>query len=274
MNNMLRWSGLYGVTLWMTGIAGAVYLLALLVNVRTSWQQRKLLVGSVLVASGLIVVALIILITELGSPLRFWHLLVYPRFYSPLSVGTWVLTGLLGVLAVTLLLKASPWLPMLSILGAIFASLTIVYPGIVLHATHRPLWYFTNLLPLIFTATSFATGAAVLIFIKLIIDRSLLSNIYYFSAFAAGAGFFLVILFVTTLRFSQATVANRAYAHLMSGGSGILFMSAVSMGMIIPMISVWIMRKRPNLPVILGTEGLILIGALLLRLSFIYGGQV
>lgn len=271
---MLRWSGLYGVTLWMTGIAGAVYLLALLVNVRTGWQQRKLLVGSVLVASGLIVISLIMLIIELGSRLRFWHLLVHPRFYSPLSVGSWVLTGFLGVLAVTLLLKASPWLPMLSILGAVFASLTIIYPGVVLHATHRPLWYFTNLLPLIFAATAFAAGAAVLIFIKLIIDRSLLSNIYYFSALAAGAGFILVILFVTTLRFSQATVANRAYAQLMSGGSGILFMSAVSVGMIIPMISAWIMRKRPNLPVILGTEGLILVGALLLRLSFIYGGQV
>lgn len=271
---MLRWSGTYGVAFWITGMIAAAYLLTVIKNSNGGLRHRKVLSGVVLSGMILLVITLGAYVIKLGIPLRFWHLLVYPRFYSPMSVGTWVLLGLFIIFLATWLLIKKPAVRMLTIPGGLLAIFTIIYPAVLLHATDLTLWYITNLLPVIFAATSFATGAAFLITTNWFIYKKVPRDIYKFSMLVTGMNLVIIILFILQLRLSPAWVANQALIDLLGGISGLLLASSIAIGMILPLSGAWFIRKRFNSLGILGIEGMILLGALLERLAFIYGAQI
>jgi polysulfide reductase chain C len=120
-------------------------------------------------------VGVILLIVDLGAPLRFWHLFTQFNLATPMSAGTWILTvwlifafimviiwwlnnkmpgrftGLLGIVKI-----AKP-------INFIFSILLIAYTGVLLSVSNQPMWSSTILIPALFVASAVSTGVALLI---------------------------------------------------------------------------------------------------------------
>ena len=126
----------------------------------------------------LILVSGAILTADLTHPLRFWRLLVTFRPSSPVSWGSWILTGA-GLVAA---LEAAPAGRALPVLGHAFVAADAVrlaagprlvhalaalfgvglagYTGVLLAASSRLRWHATPLFGAVFLATAFTSAAA------------------------------------------------------------------------------------------------------------------
>ncbi|MGH9527401.1 MAG: NrfD/PsrC family molybdoenzyme membrane anchor subunit, partial [Terriglobales bacterium] len=115
----------------------------------------------------------VLLVWDLGRPLRFHHMLRVWKPSSPMNLGSWLLTSfgaIAGIGAVHALGQAdmlgpvSPWaqrLPMraVSTLGLPLALGMTGYSGVLLAATSVPAWNQSPWLGGIFVASSFASAA-------------------------------------------------------------------------------------------------------------------
>jgi polysulfide reductase chain C len=133
-----------------------------------------------------ITIGLLMLIIDLGQPLRFWHLLFQlgPLHrgliltISPMSIGTWVLVffsficgvfyplfwlaeerfarnTLLAVLAGKERLRR-----IVGICGLPFSIIVAAYTGVLLATSGQPVWASTPLLPVLFVISATSTGFA------------------------------------------------------------------------------------------------------------------
>lgn len=168
------------------GIAGGCYFLAAMLHwigrpedqpiARLGYQAA--FVGAVL--SGLL------LIVDLGQPLRFWHMLFqskrFPlpilKAWSPMSVGSWALF-FFGALATLSALGAVAYEGnsrfrrfaifyegglgrVIAVLGAAFGFFIAGYTGVLLNVTNRPIWADTTTLGVLFLVSAASTAAATL----------------------------------------------------------------------------------------------------------------
>jgi hypothetical protein len=96
-------------------------------------------------ALALLVVDLVLLVADLGDPLRFHHMLRVFKPSSPMSLGTWCLTAYslpLTVLAAISLLGGAPaWMHWLAVLAGLPAALgAAVYKGVLFSTSSQPGW--------------------------------------------------------------------------------------------------------------------------------------
>ena len=166
------WGVSHAIWFWAMGIGGALYLLRFLFGVRLgAWFGLEVadLLGMVLVGGGGL-----ILISDLGQPLRFWRALARPTT-SWISVGALADFVFLVCEVLVLLpeleiggshpLGSLPLGPgsalglILQVLAAIAAFVVIIYPGLVLAASPSIPFWNNALVPLQFLSFAFATGA-------------------------------------------------------------------------------------------------------------------
>jgi formate-dependent nitrite reductase membrane component NrfD len=179
----VTWTALIWIYLWLAGMAGGAYLAAFAVNRFTGGKNDSLLRLSTYLAVPLVVVGVLLLIFELGNPIRFWHLFTQFDVTSPMSMGTWIL---MAWVIIAMIMIVSWWLQNrlsqevaaslaglrgpLSIASAVLAAALITYTGVLLAVSSQPLWSNTILLPTLFVISAVSTGVAILILAALALN--------------------------------------------------------------------------------------------------------
>jgi len=130
---------------------------------------------------------------DLGQPVRFWHLMFQNgplnsgpvfRSSSVMSFGVWLLNGfslICGVAYPLMWLAYDKQVPgladkeglrkLLGILGLPFALLVMVYTGVLLAVSAKPVWADTPILPVLFVISATSTGFAAIILALLFFHR-------------------------------------------------------------------------------------------------------
>jgi formate-dependent nitrite reductase membrane component NrfD len=165
------------------GIAGGAYFTSAVVELVGDPEDRPIARAGYYIAFPLAVLSGLFLILDLGSPLRFWHMLVYRKTFlpwpvldSPISIGSYGLLvfslfSFLSLLDTMVESGRLPWAPLrlrynsvprriYAILGGIAGFFLASYTGVLLATTHLPMWVNTPLLGALFVASGASTGMA------------------------------------------------------------------------------------------------------------------
>lgn len=173
------------------GIAGGSYFLAAMLHwIGREEDQDVARLGYVAAFVGAVISGLL-LVVDLGQPLRFWHMMFqserFPlpimKVWSPMSVGSWALL-LFGAFATASALGALAYedrlrfrglnlrplrffyegLPgrIIALLGAACGFFIASYTGVLLNVTNRPIWADTTWLGVLFLVSAASTAAATL----------------------------------------------------------------------------------------------------------------
>ncbi len=172
----MAWAPPIWIYLWLAGMAGGGYFAALLIERYTKATDHKLLRLATYLGVPMAVIGVLLLVIDLGSPLRFWHLFTQFDIASPMSLGTWILL-IWVIIAVVLIMLW--WLSnklseevvtsikkltgILMPIDFVLSILLIAYTGVLLAVSNQPLWASTALLPFLFVASAVSTGVALLI---------------------------------------------------------------------------------------------------------------
>ncbi len=180
----MAWSAPIYLYLWLAGMAGGAYFAAFLAERFAGIVDRRLLRLATYVGIPLVVIGLILLVADLGNPLRFWHLFTQFKVMSPMSIGTWILLVWISVAVIMVILwwvqnrlteevarNMRRLTEILAWIDVVFSVLVIAYTGVLLAVSNRPLWAGTFLLPSLFVASAISTGVAIIIVTALIANR-------------------------------------------------------------------------------------------------------
>ena len=144
-----------------------------------------------LLAFPLLIVCALLLIVDLGQPLRFWHMifqserfpLVMLKPYSPMSLGSAIL-AVFGVVTFLSFVDAvftkgrlfhAPGNPIgkaLSVVGAIMGMTLAGYTGLLLNVTNEPGWGDSPWISALFVFSGVSTGIAVLLLLARRLPRT------------------------------------------------------------------------------------------------------
>jgi len=177
----MAWSAPIWFDLWLAGMAGGAYFAAFLADRFTGGGNKPLLRLATYVGIPLAVIGVLLLVVDLGQPLRFWHLFTQFKVTSPMSMGTWILLAWVGIAVIMVVLwwfenrlaeaTARSLRRLTGVLGwvdVVFAVLLMCYTGVLLAVSNQSLWAGTVLLPALFVASAISTGVAILIIAAMI----------------------------------------------------------------------------------------------------------
>lgn len=179
----MTWSWPIYLYLWMAGMAGGAYFAAFLAERFAGMVNKRLIKLASCVGIPLAVIGVILLVVELGQPIRFWHLFTQFDVASPMSMGTWILLIWVAIAVImTILWWAESRLieetvgsmrKLINGLGwieLVVSVLLVAYTGVLLAVSSQPLWASTALLPALFVASAISTGVAILIITALFLN--------------------------------------------------------------------------------------------------------
>ena len=170
------------------GISGGALLVASLLRLFGTREDSHFIRLGVYISFVGCVVSGILLIVDLGVPLRFWHMLVQnntgrPMFkwWSPMSVGAWGLLvfGFFSGLATLRALwddRRLTWSTLeflergpisnFGAIGGILGGLFLAgYTGVLLSVTNRPIWADSSWLGLLFLLSGISTAVAAMLLV-------------------------------------------------------------------------------------------------------------
>ena len=144
------------------GLAGASSNLSLVARLTGNHRLAR---RALLVALGGATVSPVLLISDLGKPERFYNMLRVFKPTSPMSVGTWVLSGFgpaAGVAAASEILGVFPRLGRAGeAVAALLGPALATYTAVLVADTSGPVWHEARReLPLLFAASSAASAGA------------------------------------------------------------------------------------------------------------------
>jgi formate-dependent nitrite reductase membrane component NrfD len=276
------------------GIAGGAYFTSAVVELAGTPEDRPIARMGYYIAFPLAVLSGLFLILDLGSPLRFWHMLVYRKTFlpwpvldSPISIGSYGLLvfGLFSSLSLldTLVEQGRlPWAPLrlrynslprklYAVLGGIAGFFVASYTGVLLATTHLPLWAGTPLLGALFVASGASTGmAAIALLLNLTrtpLAASAWDKLKRLDNFAVLAELVLLVAFAATLTLQgfQWTLGTLV----------LLIGVTLVVGLIVPLvIQVSSGSHRAGaLRLSVASALLILLGGFAMRMAIVLGGQ-
>ncbi len=284
---------------YIGGISAGAYFIGSLLELLNKEKLREISRTAYLIAFPLICITPILLIADLGRPMRFWHLFLYTKdgipymnLTSPLSVGTWALLvyggmsflSFLNVLAEegrltqeTLkkfhaLFSKIPH-KIYAAVGSFFGFFVAGYTGVLVNTTARPLWEATD--PLygpIFIASAASTGAAAIALTMAWRKNAAQESFDHLERFDR-----VVMIIELALIAVMLAVAGRYAAPLLTGFFGFVFLGgAVLLGALLPLWLTW-QRTRAgiaNESAVMVVGLLVLFGGLMLRISLVQAGQL
>jgi protein NrfD len=276
------------------GIAGGAYLVSSVIELVGEPADRPIARMGYYIAFAMLPICAIALILDLGSPLRFWHMIVYrktflpwPVWDSPMSVGAYALlvfslfstlsfldtlveTGRLKWAPLRLRYNSTPRL-IYAILGALAAFFLASYTGVLLATTHLPVWANTPMLGALFLASGASTGVAAVIIGLALTGTDVGPSLNKLKRLDTVSLILELVLLVAMLLW-----LGSAAAPLLSGISGILLIGGtLLLGLVLPLA----LHFFPRLAGMRGarmttlTALLILVGGLFLRTVIVMGGQ-
>jgi protein NrfD len=278
--------------LFLGGLAAGILFFASLFYIQGKDKQYPSAVKwAPLLTPFLLITGLAALFWDLRHKLFFWQLYTHIRFESPMSWGAWallVVTPLSIIWCATYMKEIFPgwkwkyaWLDVVEVFFIkfrkviawvmLFYSVILgVYTGILLSAFNaRPLWN-TSILGPLFLASSFSTGAAVImLFSRSHIERKVFSRI---DLMLIGIELFIIIHMFMGFRASTQVQIDAANLFLGGPYTMVFWIFVVILGLILPAVLEMMELWGRKIPVIIPPV-LVLMGGLFLRFIIVYAGQ-
>jgi len=295
-----QWEWYYiAMYFYIGGISAGAYFIGSLLELLKKEKLREISRTAYLTAFPLICITPVLLIADLGQPMRFWHLFFYTKdgmpymnLTSPLSVGTWALLIYSGMSFLSFLNALSEEGRLTSgalkkfhalfnrvphkvyaAAGSFFGFFVAGYTGVLVNTTARPLWEATDpLFGPIFVASAASTGAAATA-LTMAWRKSVAQD-----AFAQLERFDRMVMVIElALIVAMIVVAGRYAVPLLTGMFGVMFLGGtVLLGVLVPL---WLNWRRAasgsaNDGMAMLAAVLVLFGGLLLRISLVQAGQL
>jgi formate-dependent nitrite reductase membrane component NrfD len=268
---------------FLAGIAGGAYVIGALL--RLTGVDRTAERVAFLVALPAIVVCPVLLTLDLGSPARFWHMLVNTtpgagglnlRLESPMSVGVWALSlfsvfalvsflAALGRPAGAARLMAGRLGTVLTVVGAVLGLFVASYTGVLLSVSNEAVWSDTWTLGGLFLASGMSAAAAV---VAVAARRRAAAGTERRLAEADG-WFALVELLFVVLLFITLAAAGSASTVLVHGW--ILLWVVVGVGLLPPLLG--LARRGMTGAMTAVAPVLVILGVLALRAVIVFSPQ-
>jgi protein NrfD len=269
------------------GISGGALLLAGLVRLFGRAEDRPFVrLASYLSLSGAVVSG-ILLVVDLGVPLRFWHMMVQNntgrlmfKWWSPMSVGVWgllffgffALLASLGMLAEegkrgmrAFRFLAEPPFSTIGAVGGIIGGLFLAgYTGVLLAVSNRPVWADSSWLGLLFLLSAISTSIAALLLLgrwRSVESPSTVAWLMSFDRIALVLELIAIIIFVISL--------GGAIRALLNVWGVLLILGVIVLGILVPL---FIQRGRAVHDFVLPAT-LVLVGGFLLRMVVLLSSE-
>jgi formate-dependent nitrite reductase membrane component NrfD len=296
-----HWGWYVVLYFFLGGLAAGSYFIAMMLDLAGDVRDRDIVRAGYLAAFPLVVICGLLLIIDLGVPLRFWHMLMYSKRpplplikpWSPISVGSWGLTAFgffsfvsfIGVLIETgrvrqpMLARVDQWarerprpLAVLwGVVGAFFGFFLAGYTGVLVSGTSVAVWHNARVLGGLFLASAASTSYALLLLIALRRGRayrdSTVAKLERADRWAIG----IEMLLLVTMLVMLGALAR----PFITGGYGVLFwIGVVVIGLLAPLV---LHRYRPRdwdderRAVV--SAACVLVGGLLLRFVIVMAPQ-
>jgi len=220
----------------------------------------------------------ILLIGDLTQPFRFLNMInpAYLQFSSPLAWGSLDLVsfGVVSVLYFYSIHKTNSDEALsrkLAVIGALLGLGLPIYTGFDLTVhQNRPVWN-TPLMPVLFVALSFLSGAALAAFIAK--GEKLLAMLRTFMLWSAGAVAAMLISLLGTTAYGGSG-SELTFMFITTGSLGLIFIGlGILLGTVAP-IGVLLTTYGKQQNGMMTAGGLLLVGGLALRYSILIGGQI
>ncbi|MHB8843803.1 MAG: NrfD/PsrC family molybdoenzyme membrane anchor subunit [Nitrospirota bacterium] len=279
------------------GVSAGAYFIGSLVELMGLEKHRNVSRIAYYIAFPLICITPVLLIADLGKPLRFWHLffspgagMPYMNQTSPLSVGTWALLIYSGMTFLSFLnvlvadgRLASPALrrahelfsriphKVYAAVGSFFGFFVAGYTGVLLNTTARPLWAGTDpFIGPLFIVSGASTGAAAIAIVMTWRQMAAADDVQRLKALDRIAMIAEAVLLVILL-----VLARQYAAPLLRGWYGVLFLGgAVVLGLLVPLGMQWSRRRKAAADGVVLSSALILFGSAMLRIALVQAGQL
>ena len=172
------WEMLIVCYFFFGGIAGGAFFTAAVADNFGGARDGKVARVGYLLSLPLVALCGVLLIADLGVPLRFLNMMRTFKFSDPMSIGAWML-GVFGVFSFAcsaLSFTASESMialrRKLGFVGMFFGFFLASYTGVLLSATALPLWSDARLMGALFLASGASTGIAAISLILFLIGAS------------------------------------------------------------------------------------------------------
>ena len=273
---MLKTPGWEMMIVWyffLGGIAGGAYFTAAIADNFGGPRDGRVARIGYLLSLPLTGLCGLLLIADLGVPMRFLNMLGAFKFWNPMSIGAWGLGifGLFSFISSVLSFSTSEQMIGLrrkaSLVGSIFGFFLAAYTGVLLSNTALPFWGDSRLMGALFLASGASTGMAAI------------SLLLFLSGAPAGEGwgklkkadrysmiFELLVLaiFLALLGSAARPITSGHFAPLFWGG-------LVGAGLVIPLVLELVGQRVKAIAAV--TAVLVLAGGFVLRYVVVMSTQ-
>lgn len=307
----LVWHWPIAIYLFAVGISSGMVLIAIITKrffTIEIAQGRNIIKATAITAPLMLIIALTILVFDLEKPLYFWRVMVFYNSTSIMSIGVllfqfylmaliiWIINTYEQVLLSVgekVLVKYSKWYRLYFNLLTVTARLNKwmesflfflaillgVYTGFLLSALKSYPMLNTPLLPLLFLNSGVLSGIAMLLLICVGILKEPIHSVSMTFVHKIEQPLILGELLILISLFSglyfgggQKEVAG---ASALSGFWGAVFwLGVVGLGIILPLLVNRLLAGKRNRLIILAMSTIALASVLMLRLFFLYAGQL
>ncbi|MHB9093701.1 MAG: NrfD/PsrC family molybdoenzyme membrane anchor subunit [Eubacteriales bacterium] len=252
MTNELNWGFSIALYLFLGGMSAAAYYIAVIADIVGKGKYKHVAEIGSYVVLGPICLGMLMLLLDLGKPLKFWHLMFQNGplnkglIFQPgsaMSLGVWLLVGFILICGIAYPLM---WLSKsgndnlrrkIGIVGMPFALLIAVYTGVLLAATSEPVWADTPLLPVLFVLSATSTGIAaimVIIAFSSTVDSKVVARLEKGDNLLIKIELAVVALLFAALLFSSG--AAGLVKNLMFGSYAVFFwVGFILVGLLLPL---------------------------------------
>jgi formate-dependent nitrite reductase membrane component NrfD len=266
---------------FLGGLAGGAYALGAILRALGDRRDAPLARLAFLVTLPALAICPILLTLDLGRPSRFWHMLVDSRtlgltfkYWSPMSVGAWVLVVFSAFAFVSFLeallgeerfgLLRGAFGRLFTIVGAFFGLFLAGYTGVLLSVSNQPIWSDTWTVGGLFLASGLSVAAAVLMLLAWLSSPGSSTG----AKLARAHRYFILLELALLLVFF---VSLGAVGARFLEPRWLLLWGLVLVGTLVP-LALRRSEHRGASPVL--ASCLVLVGALALRIVVIFGAQM
>jgi formate-dependent nitrite reductase membrane component NrfD len=285
-----HWRWLIVLYFFVGGIAGGSFFLAALLDLFGTSRDRPTLRAGYYVAFIGAIVSGILLTWDLNRPERFWHMLIQSerglpmfKYWSPMSVGSWVLLLFGGVTFLASLgalheagrlrwrvlraLHSGVLRILIAGLGGVLGFFLAGYTGVLLSVSNRPIWADTQWLGVLFLLSGASTAAALLILLGLRRRGRAPDTLHWLSRMDSGT----LVLELVVLIILAISLGPLLRLWLNAWGV-LLIVGVVLAGILLPLLLHW----RPRLLGSLSWPAAavcVLVGGFLLRVVMVLSSE-
>jgi len=162
------WGWIITMNMWAKSIGTGVIFLGFYLFKKYPEETKFLKMPMVIISIVFIHIFLLFTVIDLHQMFRFWHIFFYPHWTSAITVGAWIVTGLVGALflmaGAMYTKREKAYDSLLNIAVILAIPVTLYTAGIMAEANAREIWQMpTEMMQMVLAAT--LTGSATLLLV-------------------------------------------------------------------------------------------------------------